>query len=236
MPGATAGLSEYEIRHLVEHLHATSSGARIDRLLRLEDVSDAANSWFAAQERIGNVDGYLRDVQLALELTGPDTLALNARYALMMSSARSVASTIPAALLGASVVAGLRTVDEALAQLKRMTDPALLADTLIRVAPHVPAARHAELRVLAAGLADDRARAYAIAGLAALLAESELPALVADLERLAPDLADDVADPLIVLASRLGEPYALRLLTLARGLERRRHARTGARRPRARRR
>ena len=220
MPGATAGLSEYEIRHLVEHLHAAGSGASIHRLLRLEDAPEGLNAWFDAQERIRNVDGYLRDLQLALELTGPDALALEARYALMTSSARSVASAVPAALLGVSVEAGLRTVDEALAQLERTTDPALVTDALIALAPHVPAARQAELRLLAAGLADDHARARAIAGLAEVLAETELPALLADVERLAPELAaDEVWTALNVLSPRLGKPYAPRLLALARGIE-----------------
>ena len=220
VPRATAGLSEYEIRHLVEHLHAAGSGAAIHRLLRLEDASDAANAWFAAQERIRNVDGYLRDLQLGLDLTGPDALALHARYALMTSSARSVASAVPAALLGVCVAGGLRTVDEALAQLERTSDTALVADALSSLAPHVPAALQAELRRLAAGLPDDRARARAIAGLAEGLAETELPALLADVERLAPDLADDVSAALSALANRLGKPYALRLLALARGIER----------------
>ena len=220
MPGATAGLSDYEIRHLVEHLHAAGSGASIHRLLRLEDAPEGLNAWFDAQERIRNVDGYLRDLQLALELTGPDALALEARYALMTSSARSVASAVPAALLGVCVEAGLRTSDEAVAQLERTTDPALVADALIALAPHVPAARHADLRLLATGLDDDRARARAIAGLAEVLAETELPALLADVERLAPDLADEVPAVLGALTQRLGTPFVLRLLALARGIER----------------
>jgi hypothetical protein len=218
MTRLTASLSTYETRHLVEHLHAVGNGPAIHRLLRLEDTPEAANAWFAAQERIGNVDGYLRDLQFALELTGPGAFGLEARYALMTSSARSVASMMPAALLGASVEIGVRTVSDVLAQLQRITDPAVVADGLISLAPRVPAERQADLRVLAAGLADDRGRAFA--GLAGSLAQSELPALLTDLERLAPEMADhDVAATVTALAERLGELHAPRLLILARGIK-----------------
>ena len=142
MTAVTAGLSEYEIRHLVEHLHAATNGAAIHRLLQIEDAQGGANAWFAAQDELRNVDGYLRDLRFAIDLAEPQALGLDARYALMLSSARSVASTVPAALLARAVEENVLTIDEALAQVERAMDPGLAAETLLALAPHAPAGRH----------------------------------------------------------------------------------------------
>jgi hypothetical protein len=213
----TAGLSEYEIRHLVEHLHAASNGAAVDRLLRLEDAEDGANAWFAAQDALGNVDGYLRDLRLALDLAGPQALGLGTRYTLMMSSVRSAAASVPAKLLARAVEERVVTIDEALAQVERTTDPGLAADTLIAVAPYAPKARHAELRLLAARIDDDGARARAVAGLAGTLVRGELAELLSEIECLAPGLDDStIAWAVAAFAPRIGGQFAPRLLVLAR--------------------
>ena len=217
MTAVTAGLSEYEIRHLVEHLHAAANGAAVHRLLRMEDSQEGANAWFAAQDELRNVDGYVADLRFAFDLADPQAPALGARYALMMSSARSVAATVPAALLARAVKAEVRTIDEALAQVERIVDPGLAAETLIALAPHAPAGRHAELRLLATRIDDEDARARALVGLASTPEEGELPELLDEIERLAPRLDDQtVGRALDVLAPRLGARYAPRLMALAR--------------------
>lgn len=215
----TAGLSEYEIRHLVEHLHAAANGAAVDRLLRLEDAEHTENAWFAAQDALGNVDGYLRDLRLALDLAEPQALGLGTRYALMLSSVRSAAASVPAGLLARAVREGVRTVDEALAQVDRTIEPGLAAETLIAVAPYVPTGRHADLRLFTARIDDDGSRAWAVVRLAGMLAEGELPELLAEIEYLAPGLEDStIASAVIAFAPRIGSRYAPRLLVLARSV------------------
>ena len=213
----TAGLSEYEIRHLVEHLHAATNDAAVHRLLRLEETADGANAWFAAQDALGNVDGYLRDLELALDLAEPQALGLATRYTLMTSSVRSAAASVPAKLLARAVEERVVTIDEALAQVERTTDPGLAADTLIAVAPHAPKARHAELRLLTARIDDNGARVRAIVGLADTLTRGELPELLAEIERLEPGLeGSTISWAVTAFAPRIGRQFAPRLLVLAR--------------------
>jgi hypothetical protein len=212
----TAELSEYEIRRLVEHLHAAANGVAVRRLLRLENAEDGGNAWFAAQDALRNVDGYLRDLRLARELAEPRELGLGARCAMMLSSVRSASASVPPELLARAVKEGVRTIDEALAQVERAMEPRLAAETLIAVAPYAPAARHAELRLLTARIGDDGERARAIVGLAGTLASAEAPELLAEIARLAPSLEDHLVGQAVVeLAPRVGRPYAPRLRALA---------------------
>ena len=213
----TAGLSRYKVRHLVEHLHAATNDAAVHRLLRLEETADGANAWFAAQDALGNVDGYLRDLELALDLAEPQALGLATRYTLMTSSVRSAAASVPAKLLAHAVEERVVTIDEALAQVERTTDPGLAADTLIAVAPHAPKARHAELRLLTARIDDNGARVRAIVGLADTLTRGELPELLAEIERLEPGLeGSTISWAVTAFAPRIGRQFAPRLLVLAR--------------------
>src|SRR5437868_3472256 len=102
-------LGAYEVRHLVEHLLLTGAGDSVDRLLALEETvgaADPVNSWFAAHERINDVDGYLADLRRAAELaaTGPAIVRYSrpAQYALMAASVRSAVSSLPPELLAAA--------------------------------------------------------------------------------------------------------------------------------------
>ena len=183
-----------------------------------------ANAWFAAQESIGNVDGFLADVRLALDLTWREqdgaALAHGARFVLAASSARSVTSEAPAALVAAAVRADVQAPAAAIAQIARIADPGLAADSMLALAPHVSPLRRAELRVLAMNLADPAEQARALAGLAADAPPEEIHDLVAAAEALRPSWTDDeLLAVLEALAPQLGEDESERLLGLARGTE-----------------
>jgi hypothetical protein len=226
--GALDGLSDYELRNLVGHLHAAERAEQVHRLLRLEETSEPplrGNAWFLAQERIENVDGYLGDVRLALELTrqesGDAAIALAVRYALDASSAGSVTSAVPAALVSAAVQVGALSLDAAIAQVARVTDPRLAAETLVALVPHTPPTRHDELRALAAGLTDPEAQVRALVGLAPCLAVETFPAVLADLGHLSRGWQDhELVEVLTALASRLDTALAEEALGLARRVER----------------
>ena len=221
------GLSEYDLRHLVQHLCAAHRADDVHRLFRLEEGAEPgvrANAWFAAQESIGNVDGFLADVRLALDLTWREqdgaALAHGARFVLAASSARSVTSEAPAALVAAAVRADVQAPAAAIAQIARIADPGLAADSMLALAPHVSPLRRAELRVLAMNLADPAEQARALAGLAADAPPEEIHDLVAAAEALRPSWTDDeLLAVLEALAPQLGEDESERLLGLARGTE-----------------
>ena len=104
-----AGLSSYEISHLVEHLVLSDRALELHRLLALETAAKR-NAWYETKRARSDVAGYLGDVSkawTAAELDGADLsdhIGLKVRYALLTSSARTVVADFPANLLKALVV------------------------------------------------------------------------------------------------------------------------------------
>ena len=129
-------LDTYELRHLAEHLAAARRAGELHRLLALEwaeprTVPPASsglsrlpgrrpsppapaivhNAWYAAKERIGEIDGFVADLNRAAGLAagtaesglardGLPDIGLEVRYAVERSSVSSVATALPPRLLG----------------------------------------------------------------------------------------------------------------------------------------
>jgi len=112
-------------------------GGVVDRLLkrrRVRQSDHCENAWYATKERIGDTGGFLADVARAWRLAerGDDgtTIALQCRYALILSSIKSLAQNIHAQLLVALVHAGQVRPDQALAYAQQMPRPELRAEAL----------------------------------------------------------------------------------------------------------
>jgi len=101
-------LVPYELHHLVAHLEDAGLTAEVHWLLALE-TGCGGNSWHAAKEAIGHIEGYADDVARAwrmVETAEPkssvvDRIVLQVRYALMTASLESLSSNLPGALLAA---------------------------------------------------------------------------------------------------------------------------------------
>jgi hypothetical protein len=142
-------LSDYDIRHLTEHLSFAGDNTYLHQLLSLSGGIPAAgsaasgvNAWYAAKERIADIDGYLNDVTHAwrtAESQAADLLVglgRQVRYLLLIVSARSFAKTIPAMLFPLLVDAGLLPLELALAHSRLMSDDdkvSSLAELVVRL-------------------------------------------------------------------------------------------------------
>ena len=130
----------YFHKHLVLHLARADRPEEIHRLLALEE--NGSNAWYRAGEAIGNTDGFLKDLDFALDLarsdTGHDRIALEFRYAAMAASVRSIAGTVPPALLARVVKAGLWSAQRALIEANQAPDPGQRVDALIALSPYLP--------------------------------------------------------------------------------------------------
>lgn len=155
MADPLAGLDEYELRHLAEHL-VEGGVAKVHDLLWLEAIDDSrdsesgsppANAWYAAKERHGTTDEYVDDVRHAWRFADrsadaeiasavpADSVGLGIRYALLTTSVNSAARNVPAPLLGALVAAGIWNVRQAAATARQIAHPLLRAEGLAAVAP-----------------------------------------------------------------------------------------------------
>ena len=142
-------LSAYDIRHLTEHLSFAGENAYFHQLLSLSGGIPAAgsaasgvNAWYAAKERIADIDGYLNDVTHAWQAAesqaadGLEGLGRQVRYLLLIVSVRSFANTIPAMLFPLLVDAGLLPLELALAHSRLMSDEdkvSSLAELVVRL-------------------------------------------------------------------------------------------------------
>jgi hypothetical protein len=162
-------LTEYELRHLVPHLVEAGREVDVHRLLALESraaqpiestspdrVNDgslptAVNSWYEAKEGVGDLPGFLRDVQLAWECARdearsddadrgePETsrghpIALQVRYSLIAASVRSLAGALPPALLELLVLHGTWPAARALDYARQVPNPEQRAQSLTAIA------------------------------------------------------------------------------------------------------
>lgn len=177
-----AHLTEYELRHLAEHLVATGRATDLHRLLALE-TEEQRNAWHEAKDAIGDMAGYVADVAQARRLaeevysSGDSSLAaqsigLQIRYTLLISCINSLAQNIPPVLLGAMVNRGLRSALEGLAYARQIPSLAQRAEALVELVPHLPGELHQQAFELAQTIERIEDRAVAIIQLAPFLPES----------------------------------------------------------------
>ncbi|HEU5130804.1 MAG TPA: hypothetical protein VFT26_01830, partial [Pyrinomonadaceae bacterium] len=133
----------YFHRHLTEHLARAGKVDEIHELLAAE--LDQENAWYAANDAIGNIDGYLSDVSRAtrLEQSGKfddrdamrRQLSFQMRYVLIGASIRSLASTIPDSVRTALVRNGVWSGARGLAEANQIPDASRRVYALAELIP-----------------------------------------------------------------------------------------------------
>lgn len=149
-----AGLTPYELRHLAAHLSETGRRDDLDRLLALSTGHGSAtreNAWFAAHDAVGDLAGYLADVDRAAALAHRaaaaevaagrpvSSMGAGVRDALLASSVRSMVGGLPTAVVARLVEEGVWTHERAMDEIGHLTDLAehayALAVLSARLAP-----------------------------------------------------------------------------------------------------
>src|SRR5262249_10548357 len=116
-PAAIADLPDdgYIHSHLLWHLERAQQEPRIHELLA-EELPEGGNAWFTINDRLGHAgsyrDGLLRAWTLAEK--SDSGVALELRYALIVSSIRTLAAKLPPELLGRLVQAKVWGPEQAL--------------------------------------------------------------------------------------------------------------------------
>jgi len=224
---APRDVSPYLVRALGGHL--TRAGAGPEDWLRL-----VHGAWAGANEALeGAYSLFLHDVtrawracaaadwQAAARDEPAPYLGGEVRCALVEASLHSLAGNIPPALLAALVEKGVWTPAQGLAYARQMPDPRQQAETLEKLAPHLPENLLAQALAAAREIWDDSARAWALAALAPRLAELGYPqeALAAAREigdeyrraealaNLAPHLPENLLAQALAAAGEIGDEY-----------------------------
>ena len=234
-------LDRYGLRHLAAHLEAAGREDELHHLMRLEwgdhqgeqTRARFENTWYTVHERVGDTSGYLSDVDRAWRLTerayagrqSSSAIGLQCRYALIVTSLRSLAGNIPPALLAALVEKGIWLGPQGLAYARQMQEPELRSRALAALAPRLaPTERDQALREAleaARAIGDEGSRSRALAALAPHLGPTERDrALREALEAArASGSAGDRSEALAALAPHLTEPLLREALEAARAIE-----------------
>jgi hypothetical protein len=148
MPNHLLDLDGYELRHLCALLRGRNRLAQMHRLLDLE-TPEGRNAWFDAKEVIGDLPGYVTDVEQAWNAAerttsatdaspGDGPIVLQARYAMMLASIRARAKQIPPALIGGMVAKRLWRPEHGFEYVRHTADPNLRATALAQLARYLP--------------------------------------------------------------------------------------------------
>ncbi len=222
---------DYIFDHLIWHLERAGQAEEIDVLLREENQA-GGNGWFAAREQRGQSGGYASDLGNALRLAGHD-LGRGLRYALMLASLRSIATSVPPALVAALLRERIWTLAQALAYANQSGNAAQRCCALALIAEQQTPPRSTALLLEAYAAAreanEDEGAAFsfvagrlAAAGLTeealqlARRAESGDPrvsALAAVVEHLGGDARAPVITEAIEAAGESNEPFRAATLT-----------------------
>jgi hypothetical protein len=145
----------YGLRHLVHHLVHASADSVLHGLMQLEwpraeavdpmESSPAANAWYETHRARRAFAGYALDVQRAwaraehapADPTGPRSIALELRYALVAASVNSVAGNVPTELLLLLIDDDLATTAQALELAREITDARSRAEALTALVPRL---------------------------------------------------------------------------------------------------
>ncbi len=202
--GDAIALSDYELRHLAAHLTAAKRYADLHRLLAWETGTPPRNAWHEARTGSGDgTDGYLGDLRLAWNAAtegddgDPASMALEVRYALMMSSVRGLAGAVAPELVAALVRTGEWSVDRAVAAAREVPSAEQRVDALTSVLalPGLDAVDEDRLRAEAVAAAEAVPDPYRRAGVVARLAIRLPPDFQGGLVRMSstpPDVVEDL--------------------------------------------
>ncbi|MGK7903757.1 MAG: hypothetical protein AB4352_20605 [Hormoscilla sp.] len=163
--------------HLSWHL---VQAGRVDELHQLlqEETDKGRNGWYEACDRLGQRDIFVRDVTRAWELaeatfeSDPSrAIALQCRYALIISSLNSLVGNIPAELMAALVSKGVWTPAQGLSYARQVQNLSDRANALGKLAAHLSENILQEALDTARAIQDEDRRARALSALAANLPE-----------------------------------------------------------------
>ncbi|MBW4566215.1 MAG: hypothetical protein KME32_35135 [Mojavia pulchra JT2-VF2] len=186
----------YIHQHLVWHLEKAQRVEDIHQLLR-EESETGCNDWYKVRKHLGQIDGYLNDIDRAWKLIDasctetilPKTIGRQFYYAFITNSFNRFASKIPPNLLVELVQQEIWSPQQSLAYAKNIPDPKQKTATILRL-----------VAFLSQPLAE---QAILLAFNAAKIIKYEL----------------DFAESLIALAPHLPESLLSEALTTARNIE-----------------
>jgi hypothetical protein len=130
--------------HLTWHLEQAGWVDQLHQLLQ-EETIDGRNGWYQACETLGLLATYVKDVARAWQLAEEafascpsDSIGLQSRYALIVSSLNSLAGNIPAELMAALVEKQVWTPAQGAAYAQQVQDFRGRAEAFEKLAPHLP--------------------------------------------------------------------------------------------------
>ncbi|MFG6101674.1 NB-ARC domain-containing protein [Leptothoe sp. EHU-05/26/07-4] len=162
----------YIYAHLTWHMEQAKQPKEIHRLLRISN-EQGRNGWYEACDAIGKPAGFVNDLgrawQLAIDAYDQEpsqSVALVFRYALIRTSLNSLASNVPAELVGALVEKGVWQVAQGLAYAQQAQNPWHRAACISAVVPHMPKALLPEVLKTIGQINDAVYRSYVLSKLA----------------------------------------------------------------------
>ncbi|MEH2290643.1 NB-ARC domain-containing protein [Nostoc sp.] len=180
----------YIHQHLVWHLEKAKRVEEIHQLLR-ENSATRNNGWYEVREKLGQTGGYITDIFRAWELaeanwtevTLPQVVGWQCRYALITASLNSLAANLPVELLLVLVKNNFWTAEQGLAyalQKPKLEEKVTALAGLVKYLPqNLEKLALSEAFATARAIQNDRYRANALRALADKLPEVLPEALAA---------------------------------------------------------
>ncbi|NCQ98303.1 MAG: trypsin-like serine protease, partial [Microcystis aeruginosa L211-101] len=216
----------YIYNQLLWHLEKAGQIAQIHLLLR-EETAEGHNGWYSQCEREGKTAIFIKDVSRAWQLAEghfienkSESLGLQVRYALIITSLNSLAGNIPPELIAALVKHEIWTPAQGLAYVRQNQDDGKQAEGLKAIIPYLPPTLLPEAIEVARAIRDEKYRATALTGLAPYLPEI-LPEALATareirdeyyraeaLTGLAPYLPENLLPEALATARAIGNEYS----------------------------
>ena len=162
----------YIYAYLTWHMEQAKQSEAIHQLLKASD-EEGRNGWYEACDAIGKPAGFVNDMGRAWTQAVDDykqspsqTLARLFRYALMRASLNSLASNVPAPLVGALVEKGLWQPAQGLAYAQQAQNPWQRAKCISAIVLYMPKALLPEVLKTVAQIKDAVYRSYVLNKLA----------------------------------------------------------------------
>ena len=193
-----------------------------------EETAEGRNGWYEARERLGQVAGYLSDVDRAWRLAeeafadreAPIAIGLQCRYALIVTSLCCLAGNIHPALLSALVKNRMRSGPQGLAYARQVQNHEQRSESLAAVAPYLNPAEQERPSAMRwrrrRAIGDEEARSRALTALVPLPDQALAPRGVGAARAIGDEKARSEA--LAALAPCLTEPWLREALEAARAI------------------
>ena len=162
----------YIYAHLTWHMEQAGQQEAIHWLLKGRNA-EGRNGWYEACDALGKPTGFVSDLGRARRLAvdcyeqAPgETVVQLMRYALMLTSLNSLASNVPAEMVGGLVKAGVWQPAQGLAYAQQAKNPWHRAACISEIVPYVPQALLPEVKKTIRQIKDAAYRSYVLSKLA----------------------------------------------------------------------